>query len=51
VPAVDRRRPPYPRYMPLSTGSATWDTVLQIGIAAAIAVNLVLLIRNYRNRG
>ena len=37
--------------MPLSTGSATWDMVLRIGLAAAVAVNLVLLIRNYRNRG
>jgi hypothetical protein len=51
VRAVGRRGPSYPRDMPLSTGSATWDTVLQIGIAAAMAVNLVLIIRNYRNRG
>ena len=51
MPAAGRRGPPYPRGMPLSTGSATWDTVLQVGIAAAMAVNLVLIIRNYRNRG
>jgi hypothetical protein len=36
--------------MGLSTGSAAWDTVLQIGIAAALLVTLVLLARNYRNR-
>ena len=33
-----------------STGSATWDVVLQIAIALAIVVTLVLLIRNYRDR-
>jgi hypothetical protein len=32
------------------TGSAALDTVLQIGIALAIIVTLVLLIRNYRGR-
>jgi hypothetical protein len=37
--------------MPLSTGSATWDTVLQLGIAAAMVANLVLIVRGYRNRG
>jgi hypothetical protein len=36
--------------MALSTGSATWDVVLQIGIAAALTVTLVLMIRDYRNR-
>ena len=33
-----------------STGSGTWDVVLQIGIAAALLVSLVLLIRDYRGR-
>jgi hypothetical protein len=36
--------------MGLSTGSAGWDAVLQIGIAAAVLVTLVLLVRDYRNR-
>ena len=36
--------------MGLSTGSAFWDTVLEIGIAAALTVTLVLLVRDYRNR-
>ena len=34
--------------MGLSTGSATWDTVLQIGIAGALLATLVLLYRNRR---
>jgi hypothetical protein len=33
-----------------STGSAFWDTVLQLGLAAAMTVTLVLLVRDYRNR-
>ena len=33
-----------------STGSSTWDVVLQIGIAAALLVSIVLLIRDYRGR-
>jgi LPXTG-motif cell wall-anchored protein len=33
-----------------STGSTGWDAVLQIGIAAAMLVTLVLLVRDYRNR-
>lgn len=33
-----------------STGSATWDVLLQIGIAAALLVGIVLLIRDYRGR-
>jgi LPXTG-motif cell wall-anchored protein len=33
-----------------STGSATWDTVLQIGIALTLLVSIVLLIRNFRGR-
>jgi hypothetical protein len=34
----------------MSTGSAGWDTVLQIGIAGALLATLVLLARDYRNR-
>jgi LPXTG-motif cell wall-anchored protein len=34
-----------------STGSSTWDTLLQLAIAAALLVSIVLLIRNYRDRG
>ncbi len=33
-----------------STGSTTWDLVLEIGIALALLVSLVLLYRNYRGR-
>jgi hypothetical protein len=36
--------------MGLSTGSATWDTVLQIGIAVCLLIWIVLLIRHYRGR-
>ncbi len=36
--------------MGLSTGSTVWDTVLEIGIVAALVVTLVLLYRDYRNR-
>ena len=32
------------------TGSTGWDVVLQIGIALALLVSIVLLIRNYRGR-
>jgi hypothetical protein len=32
------------------TGSAALDTVLQVGIALALLVSLVLLIKNYRGR-
>jgi hypothetical protein len=32
------------------TGSAGWDTVLQIAIAVTLLVSIVLLIRNYRGR-
>ena len=32
------------------TGSAGWDLVLQIGIALALLVSLVLLIKNFRGR-
>ncbi len=33
-----------------STGSGTWDTVLEIGIALCMLVTLVLLWRNTRGR-
>jgi hypothetical protein len=36
--------------MGLSTGSPTWDTVLQIGIALALLLWIVLLIRRFRGR-
>jgi hypothetical protein len=32
------------------TGSGALDIVLQIGIAVALLVSIVLLIRNYRGR-
>jgi hypothetical protein len=32
------------------TGNGTLDTVLEVGIALALVVTLVLLIRNYRDR-
>ena len=32
------------------TGSGGWDTVLQIAIALALLVSIVLLVRNYRGR-
>ena len=32
------------------TGSGALDIVLQLGIAAALLVTIVLLIRNYRDR-
>jgi hypothetical protein len=32
------------------TGSAGWDLVLQIAIALALLVSIILLIRNYRGR-
>ena len=33
-----------------TTGSATWDTVLEIGIALCMLVTLVLMWRNMRRR-
>jgi hypothetical protein len=33
-----------------STGSAGWDVVLQIAIALALLVTIVLMIKNYRDR-
>jgi low affinity Fe/Cu permease len=35
---------------PLSTGSSTWDVVLEIAIAVGLLLTIVLLIRNYRGR-
>ena len=32
------------------TGSGALDTLVQIGIAVALLVSIVLLIRNYRDR-
>ena len=40
----------YARGMFPSTGSGTWDVVLEIGIALALLVTIVLMIRNYRGR-
>jgi LPXTG-motif cell wall-anchored protein len=33
-----------------ATGSAGWDVVVQVAIALALLVSIVLLIRNYRGR-
>lgn len=33
------------------TGSATWDAVLQVGIFLALLTTLLLMIKNYRDRG
>jgi LPXTG-motif cell wall-anchored protein len=33
-----------------STGSSTWDLVLEIGIVVVLLVSIVLLYRNYRGR-
>jgi low affinity Fe/Cu permease len=35
---------------PLSTGSPTWDVILEVAIAVALVLMIVLLIRNYRGR-
>jgi hypothetical protein len=32
------------------TGSGTWDTILQVAIALALLVGIVVLIRNFRDR-
>ena len=32
------------------TGSGTWDTILQVAVALALLVSIVLLIRNHRDR-
>ena len=42
--------PAYARTMIPGSGSGALDTVLQIGIAVALLVSIVLLIRNYRDR-
>jgi preprotein translocase subunit SecG len=36
--------------MGLGTGSPTWDTVLQIAIAVALLLWIIVLIRHYRGR-
>jgi hypothetical protein len=33
-----------------STGSAGWDTVLQIAIVLALLITIILMIKNYRDR-
>jgi low affinity Fe/Cu permease len=33
-----------------STGSPTWDLVLQIAVAVALLVALVVMVRNHRGR-
>jgi len=46
-----RQRTAYARAMgPLSTGSATWDVILEVAIAVCLVLTIVLLIRNYRGR-
>ena len=42
--------PAYARTMIPGSGSGALDTVLQIGIALALLVSIVLLIKNYRDR-
>ncbi|GAB3363078.1 hypothetical protein GCM10027300_37180 [Modestobacter lapidis] len=42
--------PAYARRMFPSTGSGTWDAVLQIGIVTVLLISIVLLIRDYRGR-
>lgn len=37
--------------MGLSTGSNTLDVILEIGIAGCLIVLLIVLVRNYRDRG
>jgi hypothetical protein len=32
------------------TGSTTWDAILQIAIALALLVGIILMIKNYRDR-
>ena len=49
-PTLTRRRPAYCGGMVPGTGSEGLDLVLQIGIALATVVLIVLLIRNYRGR-
>jgi hypothetical protein len=33
-----------------STGSGTWDVVLEIAVALALLVAIVLMIKSYRDR-
>jgi hypothetical protein len=52
---LTRRQPPggvpaYARDMIPGTGSGALDTILQIGIALALLVSIVVLIKNYRGR-
>jgi hypothetical protein len=47
---LTRRRPAYCVGMVPGTGSDGLDLVLQIGIALATLVLIVLLVRNYRGR-
>jgi hypothetical protein len=49
-PTLTRRHPAYSGGMVPGTGSEALDVVLQIGIAVAMLVLIVLLIRNYRGR-
>ena len=49
-PLPGRPAPAYARRMFPSTGSGTWDVVLEIAIALALLVSIVLMIRNYRGR-
>ncbi len=32
------------------TGSETWDLILQVGIALALLVSIILIIKNFRDR-
>ena len=49
-PTLTRHRPAYCGDMVPGTGSEGLDLVLQIAIALATVVLIVLLIRNYRGR-
>ncbi len=49
-PGLCGRRPAYPRRMLPGTGSGALDVVLQIAIAVALLVSIVLLIKNLRGR-
>ena len=44
------RRPPRLGEVIPGTGSSGWDLVVQIAIALALVVTLVLMIKNYRDR-
>ena len=44
------RRTTYSRTMIPGTGSGALDAVLQFGIAAALLVTIIVLIKNYRDR-